>query len=314
LVHTEADRILETARAPRRPSGTATATPTPDATDEAVLTAPAQAHPSTWNWFRWTPGDGPVLFWVVLIHVMSVAGLVLFPFPGWGVLAAAYGLFWLGGLGTTVGYHRALAHKSLKLARPVEFVLTTFAIFNGSGSPATWTANHRFHHANTDTENDISSPRHGFWWSHLRWLWQVGQSPVERWAPDMQTTYWKFWTRWQVPILGLSLLVGLPFGWPAFFWLGAIRLTFALHAQCATNSIMHMRPDAGPGEPSSKNVGWLAPVQAFQGENWHGNHHDRPGSARLGWTWRQFDLGWIVIRGLEATGLATDVRRPTSAA
>lgn len=253
---------------------------------------------------------------MALIHVMAVAGIVLFPFPGWGVLAASYALFWLGGLGTTVAYHRAIAHRSLRLNRAVEFVLVLFAIFNGSGSPATWTANHRFHHANSDTEDDISSPRHGFWWAHLRWLWQVGQSPVERWAPEMQTGYWKFWTRWQVPILAVSLFIGLPFvgqwGWGAVFWMGAIRLMFALHAQCAANSISHMKKDAAPGEPSSQNVAWLGVVQAFQGENWHGNHHGRPGAARLGWTWRQVDLGWWTIVALERVRLATDVRRPNA--
>jgi stearoyl-CoA desaturase (delta-9 desaturase) len=274
---------------------------------------PPAAHPSTLPWWRWSRGEGRVLFWVIVIHALSVAGVALFPFPGWGVLAASYALFWLGGLGTTVAYHRALAHRSLKLHPAAEFLLIAFAIFNGSGTPATWTANHRRHHATSDTEDDISSPRHGFWWSHLRWLWQVGQSPIARWAPEMQTGYWRFWTRWQVPILALSLCIGLPFGWPAFFWMGAIRLTLALHAQCATNSISHMRPGALPGEPSSQNVAWLAPVQAFQGENWHGNHHDRPGSARLGWTWRQFDAGWIVIRALETVRLARDVRRPSSA-
>jgi fatty-acid desaturase len=271
------------------------------------------AHPSTWNWFRSSPGDWPVLFWVSLIHVMAVTGLVLFPLPGWRVLVAAYALFWLGGLGTTVAYHRALAHRSLKLNPVAEMVLIAFAIFNGSGSPATWTANHRFHHANTDTEADISSPRHGFWWAHLRWLWQVGQSPVDKWAPEMQTRYWRFWTRWQVPILGVSLCIGIIWGWEAFFWMGAIRLTASLHAQCFANSISHMRPNVAVDEASSQNVVWLAPVQALQGENWHGNHHERPGSARLGWTWRQIDLGWWTIVALERMKLAADVRRPALA-
>ena len=49
----------------------------------------------------------------------------------------------------------------------------------------------------------------------------------------------------------------------------------------------------------------------FQGENWHQNHHDRPGSARLGWTPLQFDIGWYTILLLEKLGLATNVRRPS---
>jgi len=50
----------------------------------------------------------------------------------------------------------------------------------------------------------------------------------------------------------------------------------------------------------------------LQGENWHRNHHARPGSARLGWNWRQPDAGYVVILALEKLGLATDVRHGTS--
>jgi stearoyl-CoA desaturase (delta-9 desaturase) len=66
------------------------------------------------------------------------------------------------------------------------------------------------------------------------------------------------------------------------------------------------------GEDSSRNVRWLALMHFFQGENWHRNHHARPGSARLGWTWRQPDVGYIVICILEKLGLVSDVRRSRS--
>ena len=72
-----------------------------------------------------------------------------------------------------------------------------------------------------------------------------------------------------------------------------------------------MRPDAGPDEATAKNVRWLSLMHFFQGENWHQNHHDRPGSARLGWTPLQFDIGWYTILLLEKLGLATNVRRPS---
>jgi stearoyl-CoA desaturase (delta-9 desaturase) len=46
----------------------------------------------------------------------------------------------------------------------------------------------------------------------------------------------------------------------------------------------------------------------LQGENWHRNHHSRPGLARLGWSWKQPDAGYVIIRALETVGLASDVR------
>src|SRR5687768_2507135 len=125
--------------------------------------------PWEWHWTRWRAGEGATFFWIVWIHIWAIAGVILTPIPGWPVFIIAMTMMWIGGLGTTIGYHRALAHKSVKLHPAVEFVLTVFAIFNGSGTPATWTANHRLHHAKVETREDISSPRiGGFWWSHLR--------------------------------------------------------------------------------------------------------------------------------------------------
>jgi len=244
----------------------------------------------------------------MLIHATALVGLVLFPLPGWRLLLIAWALAWFGGVGTTVCYHRAITHRALKLNPLVRGILIFFAILNGSGAPVSWASNHRLHHASADTEDDISSPRQGFWWAHLRWLWQAPQPMVERFSPDLNRFSYNIWTYLQGPILALAFFGGLYFGLAAFFWLGAIRLVFALHAQCFVNSVCHTEPGVREGQDSSRNVGWLALVHFFQGENWHRNHHSRPGLARLGWNWRQPDAGYLIIRGLEKIGLASDVR------
>jgi len=248
---------------------------------------------------------------MVIIHLGALAALIVAPLPGWPVFFGALALHFMGGLGTTVAYHRAIAHKSVKLHPVIRAVLIFFAMFNGSGSPLSWAAYHRLHHAKSDTPEDISSPRvGGFWWAHLRWIWQAGGPPIGRYCRDIDTPGYRMWTRAQIPLLALSLLVGAPFGLAALLWMGPLRLVVALHAQCFVNSVCHMRPDARDGEPTARNVAWLSVVHVFQGENWHQNHHDRPGSARLGWTPTQLDVGWYLILLLERVGLAWDVRRP----
>ena len=139
----------------------------------------------------------------VLIHVGAIAGLVLTPLPGWRVAGRGAGvLHFLGGLGTTVCYHRAIAHKSVKLHPVVRNVLTFFAMMNGSGSPLSWAAYHRLHHAKSDTPEDISSPRvGGFWWSHLRWLWQAGAAPISKYCKDIDKPEYQMWTRIQLPLV-----------------------------------------------------------------------------------------------------------------
>jgi fatty-acid desaturase len=268
-------------------------------------------HPWKQPWWRPAQGDGLTFAWIVAIHVGAALGLILAPIPSRRILLAALVVNFLGGLGLTVAYHRAIAHKSLRLHPAVLGPLTFLAMFNGSGAPLSWAANHRLHHAKADTPEDISSPGvGGFWWSHLRWLWQAGPAPVKRYCKDMDTAWYRFWTRAQIPILALSLFGGLFFGWTAFFWLGPIRLTFALHAQCLTNSVCHLRREANQAG-TAMNVPWVALMHFFHGENWHQNHHDRPGSARLGWTPAQVDVGWYTIVLLEKLRLATDVRRPS---
>lgn len=262
-------------------------------------------------WWRRTAGDNGTFVWIFAIHLGTVLGLILVPLPGWRIFLAAAALHFMGGLGTTVAFHRAIAHKSLRLNPVVRNVLTFFAVLNGSGSPLSWAAYHRLHHAKSDTPEDISSPGvGGFWWSHLRWLWQAGTPPVRRYCRDLDTPAYWAWERVLVPVALLGLFGGLAFGWKAFFWLGPIRLVFALHCQCFVNSVCHLKKDAGP-EGTAMNVRWLSVLHFFQGENWHQNHHERPGSARLGWTRTQPDLGWFTIVLLEKLRLASDVRRPT---
>jgi stearoyl-CoA desaturase (delta-9 desaturase) len=256
------------------------------------------------------PGKSMILFYLVLIHVLMITGLILFPLPSLKVVGITVLFAALGGLGTTVGYHRLLAHKTLKLNKYVEHFLVFWAIFNGCGAPASWVAYHRHHHSRTDTPEDISSPKQGgFWWAHLRWLYQSAPADKQKWCPELTRGLYRFWNYSEGPTLFLSLTIGLLWGWQGFFWIGAIRLVYSLHMQCFVNSLTHL--DHSDERDSSQNVWWLGPLQlAAWGENWHRNHHTHAGSARLGLRWYQADVGWYFIYAMESVGLATDVKRP----
>ncbi len=213
-----------------------------------------------------------------------------------------------------MAYHRTLAHAGARLNPVVEQALVFFAVLNGSGTPRSWVTFHRHHHRHSDTDQDISSPDHGMWWAHLRWLWQAPAVDSKTYAPDMLRLRYRAWDTLLYPTLALSVFGGLlvaPWlGWEAALataiWCGPVRLVWALHTQCSVNSVCHLgaRTEHGTG----RNVGWLAVIHLFQGENWHANHHSEPGSARLGRNWRQIDLGWWTLAALRAVRLAGRVR------
>ena len=175
-----------------------------------------------------------------------------------------------------------------------------------------WVANHRHHHAKADTVEDISSPRHGgFWWAHIRWVYQWSGSEVRRWCPDLDKPQYRFWRRLQIPIIILSLCGGFILGWEGFFWIGALRLVYGLHFQMFVNSLLHMTPGLPEGVDSSRNMWWLGPLQVGAwGENWHRNHHGEAHVAHFGRRWWQIDVGWYVICGLKSLGLASHIRLP----
>jgi stearoyl-CoA desaturase (delta-9 desaturase) len=188
-----------------------------------------EIYPWEKPWWKPAKGKEAVLAYLALIHVMAIIGVVLFPIPSLPVLILTLALAMLGALGTTVAYHRGLAHRTVKLNKWVEQFLIFCTVINGSGNPQSWTGFHRRHHSKVETDDDISSPKHGFWWSHLRWLYQNPPVNLAEWCPDLQKPGYNIWSKLETPLILLSLTWGIVLGWEGFFWLGAIRLVYSLH-------------------------------------------------------------------------------------
>src|SRR3977135_1286281 len=76
--------------------------------------------------------------------------------------------YFLAGLAINLGYHRCLAHRSLRLPRWFEALLITLGL--PAGTPIQWAGNHRYHHRFADLDKDPHSPnRRGFWYAHVGW-------------------------------------------------------------------------------------------------------------------------------------------------
>ncbi|MCH2202046.1 MAG: fatty acid desaturase [Fuerstiella sp.] len=263
--------------------------------------------------------------WVVTLFLAAVhAGALIAPFFfSWTGLATCLLFHWLTcSIGICLGYHRYLAHKSLKLRAPAKFMVLLAGSLSAEGSPLTWAATHRLHHQRSDQEGDPHSPLVGPWWSHVMWLF-VRRNDFEqetlyrRYAPELiQDRMLLFFERAFVFLLwgqGLALVAigALIGGWSMalsmLLWGMCVRMVIAYHSTWFVNSATHLWGYRNyDTRDESRNLWWVA-ILAY-GEGWHNNHHAHPAVAPAGHRWWEVDITWWSIRVLRAVGLAYDVR------
>jgi stearoyl-CoA desaturase (Delta-9 desaturase) len=218
------------------------------------------------------------------------------------------------GLGTSLGYHRLLTHRSFQTSRWVKGAALAAGAMAVPSRPIDWAARHLEHHAHADRDGDPHSPLDGLLHAHIGWLFSVTPAKRDRYCRSlMRDPVVMLIERTATLWLALGLLVpALVDGWRGLLWGGVVRIAFHNHTMFAVNSVCHAfgsQPFA-TGDESRNNR--LIAVLAF-GEGWHNNHHAFPSMAYHGMGSGP-DLTGLVIRGLERTGLAWDVRRPSPAA
>lgn len=277
---------------------------------------------------------------------VAVLGAVLLPLLGFAGAAWSlwgWGFSWLyltmltvmylaTGLGITIGYHRLFTHKSFETGRVMTFLFGVLGSMAVEGPVIKWVADHRKHHQHSDDEHDPHSPHahadegvrgvlRGFWHAHLGWLFQEQHPDFARYTPDLHrdrlvrviSALFPLWV-----VLGLAIptaIGGIVSGtWTGaalgLLWGGLARIFLVHHVTWSVNSVCHIwgRRDYKTTDHSRNNT--LFGVLAM-GEGWHNNHHAFPASARHGLEWWQFDLSYVIIRGLEVIGLARRVRVPS---
>lgn len=253
------------------------------------------------------------------IHLGACAVVIPAFFSWSGVLVALVLYYLTGGIGICLGFHRLLTHRSVRIARPLEYVLAILGTLALQGGPIAWVATHRAHHAYSDTARDPHDSRRGFLWSHLEWLYRsnparLTRADEQRFASDLAADpFYRFLDAtavgWQI-VLG-SVLFALG-GWSWLVWGIFFRLVITYHVTWLVNSAAHLsgyRTFRAPGRDRSTNNWWVA-ILAW-GEGWHNNHHAFPFSARHGLRWFELDVTWWTIEALAFLQLAHDVRVPS---
>ena len=228
----------------------------------------------------------------------------------WRDIAILVGMYFLTGLGITVGYHRMLTHRSFRAHPLVRFSLLALGSMAGHTDPVRWASIHVKHHARSDTDGDPHSPLEGLFHAHLGWIYDGIDAQPEiygKWLlKDRQVLFFQrtflFW---------LALGYVVPYvlgGWTGLLWGGLVRMFLSHHVTWSVNSICHTFGQR-PFETGDRSTNqWLVGVLAL-GEGWHNNHHAFPRSAFHGLRWWQIDLSAYVIFILEQLGLVWQVYR-----
>lgn len=241
--------------------------------------------------------------------------------------------YFFTGFGVTIGFHRHLAHRALKLRRPLRILLLIAGSMSIQGSVLTWVGQHRKHHAYTEAGGDPHSPHRygtgtwpmakGFVYAHIGWFFKANPVDSPRWTPDLLadrdvmliSNTALVWTALSLVIpfgIGYGLTGTLDGALSAFLWGGLVRIGLLHHVTFCTNSVCHMvgrRPFATSDH--STNVAPLA-ILSF-GESWHNGHHAFPASARHGLEPGQIDPSAMIISAFERLGWASSVRWPDPA-
>ena len=258
--------------------------------------------------------DGPIVLWMVLIHALAIPAFFMFTWTNFAVFFALY--FLTCCLGITLGYHRLLTHRTMKMSKGWERVFATFGVLALQGSPLEWVGHHRMHHAHSDTPDDPHNAREGFWHCHWGWLFVRVQKfddwgLMTKYARDIaRDPYYRLlenmWVQIAIQVaFGMVLLaiggLGMVF-WGIFF-----RIVWCYHCTWLVNSLTHFMgyKTYETGDLARNN--WLVGILAW-GEGWHNNHHAHQDLAPAGHKWWEIDVTMWCIRVLEVLGIAYDVK------
>ncbi len=251
---------------------------------------------------------------IAFFHVGLLFAIQTFTWPAFWLF---FVLQWVtGGLGITLGFHRLLTHRSFRVPRWVEYVLTVCGTMAFQGGPTRWVATHRVHHAFSDRPQDPHSPNRGFWWAHMMWLFahdEVLDHPTKhlRYVPELARDRFHMFLQktqlFQLALLGAALYAWG--GWPFLIWGVFVRTSFVYHSTWLVNSAAHIwgYQTFETNEGSRNN--WFVALLTY-GEGWHNNHHAYPYSAAHGLRWWEIDLTYLTIRLLALFGLADNIRLP----
>lgn len=193
---------------------------------------------------------------------------------------------------------------------------------------------HSIHHKHVDDSLDPHSPSVEGSWFRVLYITTFRFTNLERWYEPLEPDYleklqarkkdWYWWDQWASNRIWNLFCFGLHFGLCAWFlpdemwWVALVyclfRITWLPLQGSFVNFFGHKKvtkaeADKAPKGSLAKNFGKSLFVSIFLAfENWHGHHHNRPGTANYGLESPWKDPMFWVLQGLQRVGVIRDLR------
>ena len=278
----------------------------------AEKTLVKQNQKGTYNW--------NMVVVLTLIPLIGVFGTGIYVYNQgvvWQEPLLLFILWFLSGMGITMGYHRLFSHKAYKTNVFVEWLLMIFGSMALENTILKWCSDHRIHHTKAETKEDPYSITEGFWHAHIGWIVKNGleENNRVRGVKDLksksavvfQNKYY-----FTIGIIGgfiIPLAIGSIYGRPmgALLWAGFLRLTIVHHATFFINSMCHYFGRQTYDIKSTARDSWFVSWFTF-GEGYHNYHHKFQWDYRNGVKWFAYDPSKWIIKGLSFFGITYDLK------
>ena len=262
-------------------------------------------RPSWWKIVRW-----------LLLHSVVIGTFIAAPtFSVTSLAWLSLSIFVVSCIGVSVGMHRGIIHGAFKMRPWFRAGVVYICCLSGMGGPSSFIRMHRErdYHQDQPTCPSLFGYRLDPFRSYIQMVFcEYTGAPVPAHHPHPPSDAWmRFLDRVYLlaPIPGWAFL-WLMGGWDAVWWGGLLPWALIQNLFWASNYLVHTRGYVTYARPGHAEQGFnqrLLGAVSF-GEGFHNNHHQFPGSARMGLGRWEIDLGYQAIRVLEAMRIVWDVR------
>lgn len=265
--------------------------------------------------------DAAKSLWWFAHLVGAIIGVVWFPSWGAALVFLALSAITICA-GHSVGMHRLLIHRAFDVPRWLRLSLIWLGTLVGMAGPFGMIRAHDMRDWHQRQTECPPHPSHaaGFWrdaWWQMHCRYDLDHPPTfqieaEVAGDPVLQAIERTWMAQQLPLAIALWAIG---GWGWVLWGISLRIVVSLTGHWAVGHYAHRRGHQGWHIDGLPVQGYNLPGLGLLtfGENWHGNHHAFPHSARLGVEAGQTDPGFWFIRLLAWVGLARAIRLPDSA-